>query len=161
LIYATTALAVIMGLLYTYIRFRSAKKPASEKKIILPPFFMSTGALMFVFPTFQIGLDQALGAFLVGCFFSVFLIKTSKFEIREKDIYLKRSKAFVVILFSLLAIRTVAKIYLGHQISVPETSGLFFLLAFGMIIPWRVAMLLTYKKIKKQLQQSGKCVLPT
>ncbi|PWZ94686.1 cytochrome C biogenesis protein CcdC, partial [Staphylococcus pseudintermedius] len=32
-----------------------------------------------------------------------------------------------------------------------ELAGMFFLLAFSMLVPWRLAMLYRYKKIKDQI----------
>ena len=37
---------------------------------------------------------QIVEALIVGMLFSIILIKTTNFEIREEDIYMKRSKAF-------------------------------------------------------------------
>lgn len=131
--------------------FKSSKEPASVKKIILPPIFMSTGALMFIFPVFRVQWSQVIEALCVGVVFSFLLIKTSKFEIKDNAIFLIPSKAFVFILFGLLAVRVGAKTYLGSKISLGETSGMFFLLAFGMIASWRIAMLIKFKKLEKKL----------
>ena len=51
----STIIAAIMAVIMIFVRLRAAKEPTSVKKIILPPFFMSTGALMFVVPIFQVG----------------------------------------------------------------------------------------------------------
>ncbi|MUK90741.1 DUF1453 family protein [Ornithinibacillus sp. L9] len=152
---ASTVVAIIMATAMIFIRLKASRKPASIKKIILPPIFMSTGALMFVFPEFQVNWVQVLEAISVGVFFSFFLIKTSKFEIQDRDIYLVPSKAFVIILFGLLIIRIVAKLLIGGTVSFGETSGMFFLLAFGMIITWRIAMLYKFIQLEKQLKQSA------
>ena len=58
MIIVSTVIALGMGILVTTVRAKSAKKPASAKKILLPPLFMSTGALMFVFPFFRVTLAQ-------------------------------------------------------------------------------------------------------
>ncbi|WP_078380798.1 CcdC family protein [Sutcliffiella halmapala] len=144
----STILAVCMALLVIFIRMKAAKKPSSVKKIILPPIFMSTGALMFLFPEFRVSSIQIIEALTVGAIFSIFLIKTSKFEVKDSDIYLKRSKAFVFILLGLLAIRIVLKLVLSTTIDIGELTGMFWLLAFGMIVPWRIAMYLKYKKLE-------------
>lgn len=141
-------IAVCMALLVLFIRMKAAKKPSSVKKIVLPPIFMSTGALMFLFPEFRVSSLQIVEALTVGAIFSIFLIKTSKFEMKDNDIYLKRSKAFVFILLGLLAIRVVLKLVLSTQIDIGELTGMFWLLAFGMIVPWRIAMYIKYKKIE-------------
>uniref|UniRef100_UPI0020BD9080 CcdC family protein n=1 Tax=Lysinibacillus sp. D4A3_S15 TaxID=2941227 RepID=UPI0020BD9080 len=81
------------------------------------------------------------------------LIATSKFEVKGQDIYLKRSEAFVFILFGLLIFRVVAKMILSNSIDVGELAGMFWILAFAMLVPWRIAMLLQFKKIKKSFPQ--------
>ncbi|SES77842.1 Membrane protein CcdC involved in cytochrome C biogenesis [Oceanobacillus limi] len=152
---ASTIVAIFMAVTMIFIRLRASKKPASVKKIILPPIFMSSGALMFLFPEFQVKWIQVLEAISVGIFFSFFLIKTSKFEIQNQAIYLKPSRAFVFILFGLLIVRIVLKLLIGGTVSLGETSGMFFLLAFGMIITWRIAMLFKFKQLEKQLKQTS------
>lgn len=112
---------------------------------------MSTGALMFFVPMFRVTGAEFLEAITVGMFFSIFLIKTSKFEIRGNDIYLKRSKAFVFILIGLLVLRIGMKTILSSSIDYGSLSGMFWILAFGMIVPWRVAMYLSFRKLSKQL----------
>ncbi|MEO2074833.1 MAG: cytochrome c biogenesis protein CcdC [Bacillus sp. (in: firmicutes)] len=145
--------AVFMGLFVLFVRMKAAKKPANVKKIILPPVFMSSGALMYVVPEFRLTPMEILEAVIVGMLFSILLIKTSKFEVRDNDIYLKRSKAFVFILVGLLVVRLVAKSILSSTIDFGQLSGMFFLLAFSMIVPWRIAMYRSYMKLYKELQK--------
>lgn len=135
-----------------FVRIKATKKPTNLKKIILPPIFMSTGMCMYFVPEFRLTPVEILEAICLGVFFSIFLVKTSKFEVVDKDIYLKRSKAFVFILIGLLIVRIILKIYLSVSINVSQLSGMFFLLAFSMIVPWRLAMYRSYKKIQKQMQ---------
>jgi len=144
----TTVGAFLMGLLAMFVRSKAAKKPASVKKIILPPLFMSTGAFMFIFPFFRVTAIQILEALAVGILFSTVLIWTSKFEVRDGDIYLKQSKAFVFILFGLLLVRVVGKVVLSSSIDIGELGGMFWILAFGMLWPWRISMLWQYKKLE-------------
>jgi len=151
LVIFSTIIAVVMALGVMMIRMRASKKPASAKKIILPPIFMSTGALMFLHPMFRVTPFEFLEAITLGCIFSIFLIKTSTFEVKEDKIYLKRSKAFAFILIGLLIIRIALKFYLSNTIDVGELSGMFWILAFGMIVPWRIAMYLSYRKLENQL----------
>ncbi|RYG71415.1 cytochrome c biogenesis protein CcdC [Lentibacillus lipolyticus] len=151
----STIVAAFMAVTMIFVRLKASKKPASVKKIILPPLFMSTGALMFLFPVFRVSLMQVVEAVFVGMLFSVFLIKTSKFEIRGNDIYLIPSRSFVFILFALLIARIIIKLIIGANIAIGETSGMFFLLAFGMIITWRLAMLYKFKKLEKKLEYAG------
>lgn len=148
LIIITTVGALFMGLLAMFVRSKSAKRPVSIKKIILPPIFMSTGALMFIFPEFRVAPLQIVEALVVGMLFSIILIKTTNFEVREEAIFLKQSKAFPFILFGLLLIRLIGKLVLSSTIDVGELGGMFWILAFGMIVPWRIAMLVKFKKLE-------------
>ncbi len=148
---ASSVFAVLMGIGVIVIRMKASKKPTSVKKIILPPVFMSTGALMFIIPEFRVSLMELLEAMIVGMLFSILLIKTSNFEIRDQQIYLKRSKAFPIILISLLIIRIIGKGILSSSIDVGELSGMFFILAFSMIVPWRIAMYIKYQKLSREL----------
>lgn len=151
----THVLSLLIGIIFALgiiaIRLRAQNKPTNAKKILLPPLFMSTGFLMFVVPEFRVPISELLEAFLVGAVFSVFLIWTSKFLIRDGQIYLKRSKAFIFIIIGLFILRTLMKIFLEEEIQLGQTAGLFFTLAFGMILPWRIAMFVMYKRMEKKL----------
>ncbi|MED0667442.1 CcdC family protein [Bacillus badius] len=150
---ASSVLAVVMGITVIFIRMKAAKKPTSANKIMLPPLFMSTGALMFVIPEFRVTSMELLEAVAVGMLFSILLIKTSNFEVRDEDIYLKRSKAFPIILISLLIVRIIGKVMLSSTIDVGQLSGMFFILAFAMIVPWRIAMYRQYRSLRATLNQ--------
>ncbi|PYZ98124.1 hypothetical protein CR205_05885 [Alteribacter lacisalsi] len=146
-----TLLAVVMGLIALFVRMKAMKKPANTKKIIIPPVAMSTGFLMFLYEPARITSLQFLEAFAVGLLFSLLLIRTSKFEIRGRDIFMVRSKAFAFILIGLLILRVTFKLIFGHAIQVEELAGMFFVLAFGMILPWRIAMLVKFNRVKREL----------
>ncbi|MCM3717046.1 CcdC family protein [Fictibacillus phosphorivorans] len=148
---ASTCFAIIMGIIIFNFRMRETREPVTSKKIIIPPIAMSTGFLQFVFPAFHVTWTEAGEAFLVGMMFSIFLIMTSKFEIRGDQVYLVRSKAFIFIIIGLFAIRLALKWYIGASVSLFETSSLFFIVAFGMILPWRLAMLFLFKKKQNEI----------
>lgn len=152
---ASTIGAVGMGLFWMFVRMRAQKKPVNEKKILIPPVAMSTGALMFIFEEFRVAPMQILEAVGLGLVFSIILILTSKFEVRGNDIYIKRSKLFVFILFGLLALRVVLKMLFAESLDVGELGGMFFILAWSMIIPWRLAMVVQYRKVKKTLHAAS------
>ncbi|MEG0451146.1 MAG: cytochrome c biogenesis protein CcdC, partial [Lysinibacillus sp.] len=145
----STIMAIVMGSFVMFLRLKAAKKPTNARKIIIPPIAMSTGAFMFLFEPFRVHPTQILEAAIVGMLCSIILIATSKFEVRGTDIYLKASKSFMFILVGLLIFRVVAKIILGNTIDVGELGGMFWILAFFMILPWRIAMLIQFKKTKK------------
>ena len=150
-IIGSTVMAFLMGLFVMVVRIRSQKKPVNAKKIIIPPIAMSSGGLMFLFEEFRVEPLQILEAVAVGVVFSTVLIATSKFEVRNDEIYMKRSKAFFFILIGLLIIRIIMKMYLSDSFDVGELGGMFWILAFSMLWPWRLAMLFRYKKIEKTL----------
>jgi membrane protein CcdC involved in cytochrome C biogenesis len=153
-ILSSTALGIlvplIMATVVIFLRMRRQKKPVSAKSIILPPFFMATGFAMFFFPETATPPMYDFTAFLVGVVFSVPLIMTSRFEIVGQDVYLKRSKAFFIILMGLLIIRLIIKLVINDSFTPIQTGGLFFLLAFGMLVPWRIAMLYMYRQLTKK-----------
>lgn len=150
LIVGSTVLFLVMGTLAFFVRAKAAKRPISPKRIILPPLFMSTGALMFLFEEFRVPPMQVLEAIVVGLLFSIVLIRTTNFEMKEHAIYVKRSKAFLFILGGLLVFRLIAKLILSSSIDVGELGGMFWILAFAMIVPWRIGMLIKYNKIRHE-----------
>lgn len=132
-------------------RLRASNRPVSVRKIIIPPFAMSTGFLMFVVPDTRITWIWALGAFGAGALlFAYPLIRTSKLERIEGEIVLKRSKTFIVILLVLFIVRLLLHDVMESYISIPQTAGLFFILAFGMIVVWRLAMLRVFLQLQRQ-----------
>lgn len=155
LLSASTVIAAVMATIMIFIRLKAAKQPTSVKKIIIPPIMMSTGAFMFLFPPFQLSWIQVIESLVVGIICSIFLIKTSSFKIHNHSIYLIPSRAFVFILFGLLGLRLIIKLIIGRTISFGETSGMFFLLAFGMIATWRLAMLYQFLQLTKKLKRSS------
>ena len=151
LLLVTSVGAIFMAVFVMFVRLRSQKKPVNEKKIIIPPIAMSTGALMFIFEEFRVAPLQIIEASALGIVFSLVLIATSKFEVRDQEIYMKRSKAFVFILVGLLILRIILKLIFSKSFDVGELGGMFFILAWSMIIPWRLAMLVQFKKLKKAI----------
>ncbi|MEK4700164.1 cytochrome c biogenesis protein CcdC [Solibacillus sp. FSL R7-0668] len=149
LLIGTTILAAVMGTLALFVRLRAQKKPVSAKKILIPPIAMSSGALMFLFEEFRVAPLQILEAVSVGLIFSTILIATSRFEVREGAIYMKQSKAFPFILVGLLIFRIIMKMLFADSFDVGELAGMFFILAFAMLLPWRIGMLIKYKKLEK------------
>jgi membrane protein CcdC involved in cytochrome C biogenesis len=143
------AVGLCMAMFVMVVRLRAAKKPVSMKKIIIPPIAMSTGFAMFFFPGTVSPLPYDIIAFFTGTLLSIPLILSSKFEVKGNEIYLKRSRAFIAILLFLVVIRSGIKLWIGDSISAMQSAGLFFILAFGMILTWRIAMLIKYRQLAK------------
>lgn len=147
---------LVLGSAIIFLRVKGTNRPTTLRKIIIPPLGMSTGALMFVFPFTRVPWSWALIAFVVGLFiFSLPLIFTTRLERVGNDIYVKRSKVFAYIIAGLLVLRLLLHPLVEEYVSVPQSAGLFFMLAFGMIISWRVSMLFSFLKLEKQQPSGG------
>jgi len=134
------------------IRLRAGRKPATLRKIIAPPLGMATGFLMFLFPITWIPWSWGLAAFGAGALlFAYPLIATSSFEVSNGAVYLKRSKLFVALIVGLLAVRILLHDAVERYVTVPQTGALFFLLAFGMLLPWRLAMAKKFRAAAKEI----------
>lgn len=143
--------AIFMTIFWNLYRVRETMRPITIRKIVLPPLFMSTGAFMYVVPAFRLTSLDIIEAIILGAVCSIFLVRTSKFEVKDNQIYLQRSKAFLIVILGLIIVRTSIKSVLSTEINYGELSGMFFLVAFVMIVIWRVNMYIKYKKIEKDI----------
>lgn len=142
----------MMGLLVLLLRLRAARKPVRELFLLLPPLGMSTGFSMFLIPSMRISPEWGLAAFAAGALLLSYpLIRSTAFEVRCRKIYMKRSRSFMWIVIVLLALRLSLHSYIGSVVSVRETASLFFLLAFGMLLPWRIALYLQYQHMLERV----------
>lgn len=132
-------------------RMRETSRPIDARKILIPPLGMSTGFAMFVYPPTRIPLSWAVIAFLFGALvLSYPLAKSSELARVGDEIRLRRSPAFLWILFALVTIRFAARSWVEHYVSPLQTGAIFFVTAFGMILPWRVLMYRKYKRLVAQ-----------
>ena len=132
-------------------RVRETRTPVSAKSIIIPPLGMATGFSMFIAPVFRVPWTWALTAFLTGGLALAYpLLKTSKLVRAGSTVTMQRSNVFFAVIVVLAGIRVAARAYLDTVLSVPQTAGLFFVLAFGMILRWRTEMYLEYKALLTQ-----------
>lgn len=147
---SASIMAVFMGAGAIIVRQRAAKRPLTMKKILIPPIMMSTGALMYVFPYFRLTPVEIGESILMGALFSIVLVVTTKYEEKDRQLYVRQSKLFPLILVTLLILRIVLKSILSISISPGEIGGMFFLLAFVMIVIWRLSMFINLRSFKKQ-----------
>lgn len=130
-------------------RLREVSRPVTVPKIIMPPLGMSTGLAMFLYPPTHVPLSWAAGAFALGALVLAWpLVLTSRLHLADGRIYVRRSRAFLWILIGLVVVRFALRGVIEHYLTLPQTAGLFFLLAFGMIVRWRVGMLLEYRRLR-------------
>jgi membrane protein CcdC involved in cytochrome C biogenesis len=129
-------------------RIRETRTPVTTRKILIPPLGMSTGFAMFAVPAMRIPWSWAVVAFLVGAVvLSVPLERTSTLERSGDVVVMRRSNGFLLILLVLLAIRVALHEWIGELLPPKQTASLFFVLAFGMILRWRVGMLVRYLRL--------------
>jgi membrane protein CcdC involved in cytochrome C biogenesis len=147
----TTLVATLVGGAAVLVwRIRETQRPVTARKILIPPLGMTSGFCMFLVPQTRVPFTWGLAAFLAGAvFLSYPLVHTSTLSRSGSDILLKRSRAFLVILLALVAVRLVARGYVEQYIDTVQTGSLFFLLAYGMLLPWRIVMYLRYRALAR------------
>lgn len=143
------------GLVIAY-RVRETTRPVTPRKIVIPPLAMSTGFGMFAYPPARIPALWALTAFALGALvLSYPLVKSSRLHMVSGVVMLQRSRAFLWIIFGLFALRFAARRYVEQYVDTIQTGALFFVLAFGMILTWRIRMYLEYRALMKAPRASG------
>jgi len=146
-----TAVMILMAVSVIIVRLKASNRPVTIKKIIIPPLGMATGFAMFVEPQMRISFLYALIAFAAGWFlFSYPLIRTTHFEMRDGQVFAKRSSGFAFILIGLLVIRLALHEVIEQYVSILQTGSVFFILAFGMIVRWRLYMWKKYRAIMNE-----------
>ena len=136
-------------------RVREGRTAVTARKILIPPLGMATGFSMFLAPAFRVPLAWALLAFLIGAIALAYpLLLTSTLERSGDVIMMKRSGAFFTVVIVLAAIRYLARGYFDSRLSLEQTGTLFFVLAFGMIVRWRMSMFMKYRELTACAQAS-------
>lgn len=129
-------------------RVRESRRPVSLRSLIIPPLGMSTGFSMFAMPAFRIPWTWGLAAFVLGALvFAYPLVSSPQLTVEDGLIMMRRSRWFLVVILGLAAVRLGLREYVSSIISVQQTAGLFFVLAFGMIVRWRTTLLLEYRRL--------------
>ncbi len=133
-------------------RLRETRRAVSMRKIVIPPLGMATGFCMFLVPAFRIPWSWAALAFLIGAVALAYpLLLTTRLVHEAGAVRMKRSSAFLVVLFVLAAIRFLARGYFDTILTAQQTAAIFFILAFGMILRWRAKLLLDFRKLVSAL----------
>ncbi|MDR3774014.1 MAG: cytochrome c biogenesis protein CcdC [Terracidiphilus sp.] len=148
----TSIVVSLAGLIaVTTWRLREVRTAVSLRKIVIPPLGMATGFCMFLVPAFRIPWAWAGAAFLIGAVALAYpLLLTTRLIRMGNAIMMKRSSAFLAVLFVLAAIRFLARGYFDTILTVQQSAGLFFILAFGMIVRWRAKLLVDFRKLTAQ-----------
>jgi membrane protein CcdC involved in cytochrome C biogenesis len=129
-------------------RVHEGRSVVTARKILIPPLGMSTGFCMFVAPQCRIPWVWALGAFFLGATVLAYpLLRTSRLTRIGENVMMERSNAFFLVIIVLAIVRTAAHSYFDHYLSITQTGAIFFVLAFGMIVHWRLRMYRQYLDI--------------
>jgi len=145
---ASFGAAIIGTLAILAWRVRESRRPVSLRSLIIPPLGMSTGFSMFAMPAFRIPWTWGLAAFVLGALvFAYPLVSSPQLTIEDGLIMMRRSRWFLVVILGLAAVRLGLREYVSSIISVQQTAGLFFVLAFGMIVRWRTTLLIEYRHL--------------
>jgi membrane protein CcdC involved in cytochrome C biogenesis len=137
-------------------RLREARSAVSLRKIIIPPLGMATGFSMFADSAFRVPWSWAAIAFLIGAAVLAWpLLLTTRLERTGETVRMKRSSAFLVVILVLAAIRLFARGYFNSILTAEQTAGVFFILAFGMIVIWRAKMLFDFRRLTADLETSA------
>lgn len=160
-----TAVVSIVGLCGVLIwRIREGRTAVTTKKLLFPPIGMSTGFSMFIVPAFRVPWLWGVGAFFIGALLLAYpLLITSSLRREGDTIMMKRSGAFFAVVVALAAIRYFARGFFDAHMTLEQTGGLFFVLAFGMIVRWRVYLYRLYRSMistpvlaeEQPLEQTG------
>lgn len=144
-----TAVVSVIGLCgVLFWRVREGRTAVTAKKLLFPPLGMSTGFSMFFVPAFRFPWLWGLGAFAIGATLLAFPLTATSSLRRDGDvIMMKRSGAFFAVVVVLALVRYLARGFFDSYLTLEQTGGLFFVLAFGMIIHWRANLFLKYRAL--------------
>ena len=145
----TSAVGSVVGMLGVLAwRIREGRSAVTVRKIIIPPLGMATGFCMFVVPAFRVPLLWGGIAFLIGAILLAYPLLLTSRLVRDGDsIMMQRSNAFFGVVILLAAVRYFARGYFDSIMTIQQTAALFFVLAFGMILRWRLRMLSEYRNL--------------
>jgi membrane protein CcdC involved in cytochrome C biogenesis len=152
LVLGTLAGAVVM-LMW---RSHEGRRPVTPRTILIPPLGMATGLSMFAVPATRVPAIWAIAALALGAVvFAIPLLRTSRLVRQDEQVLVQRSRAFVAILLALVAARFGLRTWIEQYVSSPQTGALFFLLAFGAIVRWRVTMWFDYRRLVEDRGKTG------
>ena len=144
-----TAIVSLIGLAGVLAwRIREGRSAVTLKKIVMPPLGMATGFCMFFVPAFRVPWTWGFGALLIGAIiFAYPLLLTSDLHLQNGVIMMKRSSAFFAVIIVLAVVRYFARGFFDRFLTLEQTGALFYLLAFGMILRWRLKLLLAWRTL--------------
>ncbi|MCH6264229.1 CcdC family protein [Neobacillus citreus] len=146
---------VIFGLVF-WRRTRAMVRPVqgSGIKILLPMVFLLPGFSALLQFQLHLKVWEIGVAALIGVLLAVPLIFTTNYEIRnDRKIYAQKNKTFFIALIAVLVIRIALRQFISG-IDPISLSMLFFTVAVGYVVPWRIISFVKFRKVK-QAQMLG------
>ncbi|MEH7883396.1 cytochrome c biogenesis protein CcdC [Bacillus sp. JJ1609] len=121
----------------------------SGVKILLPVLYLSPVISVFSHLQWNLELWEMGVAALIGVLFAVPLMLTTNYEIRQDgQIYAQKNKLFFIALLAVLVIRIVLRQFFSGM-DPSSLALLFYTVALGYVIPWRIASFVKFRKVKE------------
>jgi membrane protein CcdC involved in cytochrome C biogenesis len=130
-------------------RMRSMYRPirGSGIRMLIPLLFMLPGVILLLNPDVNEPAWTFGAAFGLGIMFSIPLIWTTNYEVREDNlIYAQKNWGFIAAFLGIVIIRFVLRQELS-DIDPQGTMALFMMVAFGYLIPWRVVSFIKFRRL--------------
>lgn len=141
-----------IAVLVLWRRTRSMYRPIRGNgiRLLIPLIFVLPGLSLVLSPDTSAPGWEIGAAFGLGIVFSIPLIWTTNYEVREdKLIYARKNWGFVVVFLGVL----IARLVLRQELSDIDPQGqlaLFMAVALGYLIPWRVVSFLKFRRLLNQ-----------
>ena len=152
-----TAVVSLVGLVGVLTwRVSEGRSAVTLKKIVMPPLGMATGFCMFFYPPCRVPFTWGLAAFLIGAIILAYpLLLTSDLHLQNGVIMMKRSSAFFAVIIVLALVRYLARGFFDRFLSLEQTGAIFYLLAFGMMLRWRLKLYVAYRALTSGASPAG------
>lgn len=142
----TIVLVAAALVLLRYVRSTSRPIRGGGIRILLPVLFMAPGLMLIGNPEAHPQVWMQTAALALGVVLSLPLIRTTGYEIRENGlVYAKPSLWFLAAFLSVLAVRFILRSELD-MLDASTKAALFMTVAFGYIVPWRIASFIKFRR---------------
>ncbi|MGO4182822.1 CcdC family protein [Paenibacillus sp. TAF43_2] len=145
-----------IAVLVLWRRTRSMYRPIRGNgiRLLIPLLFIIPGLSLIINPNVNEPAWAFGIAFGLGVIFSIPLIWTTNYEVREDNlIYSKKNWGFIAAFIGIVFIRFALRQELS-DLDPQGKTALFMLVAFGYIIPWRVFSFIKFRRVANQLHLS-------
>jgi membrane protein CcdC involved in cytochrome C biogenesis len=143
---------IAIAALVLWRRTRSMYRPirGSGIRLLIPLLFMLPGVTLLLNPNVNEPAWAFGAAFGLGIMFSIPLIWTTNYEVREDNlIYAQKNWGFIAVFLGIVIIRFA----LRQELTDMDPQGimaLFMMVAFGYLIPWRVVSFIKFRRLVSQ-----------